>query len=165
MEGGKDVHMLIITDHFILYAQALVTSLQIADCIARALWDLFIVHYGLPESKGSDQGQNLRVTSLQSCANWQKYKKLYTSPYHLQTNWQCKCFNHTLNNMLGTLAPNKKCSWRDIVPMLVHAYNCTRHTAMRFSPYYLMYGQKPQLLVYWYFGTPKSRHECHYPRT
>ena len=27
--------------------------------------------------------------------------------------------------MLGTLPPNKKSSWRHMVPMLVHAYNCT----------------------------------------
>ena len=42
--------------------------------------------------------------------------------------------------MLGTLPPNKKSSWRDMVPMLVHAYTCTRSTAMGFSPYYLYFG-------------------------
>ena len=31
-EGGKDVHMLIFTDHFMRYAQALVISLQTAKC-------------------------------------------------------------------------------------------------------------------------------------
>ena len=49
--------------------------------------------------------------------------------------------------------PKKKSSWRDMVPMLVHAYNCTRSTATGFSPYYLMYDQKPQLPVDLYFGT------------
>ena len=39
---------------------------------------------------------------------------------------------------------------------LVHVYNCTRSTATGFSPYYLMYGQKPQLLVNLYFGTQKA---------
>ena len=38
-EGGKDVHVLIITDHFMRYAQALVTSSQTAKCTAQALWD------------------------------------------------------------------------------------------------------------------------------
>ena len=49
-EGGKDVHMLIITDHFMRYAQALITSIQTAKCTTQALWDWFVVHYGLPES-------------------------------------------------------------------------------------------------------------------
>ena len=43
-----------------------------------------------------------------------------------------------------------------MVPTLVHAYNCTRCTATGFSPYYLMYGQKPQLLVDLYFGTQNA---------
>ena len=37
-EGGKDLHMLIITDHFMRYAQAVVTSSQTAKCTAQALW-------------------------------------------------------------------------------------------------------------------------------
>ena len=73
-EGGKDVHMLIIMDHFTQYAQALVTSSQTAKCTAQALSDWFLVHGGLPESIISDQGQNLKVTSFQSCASWQKYR-------------------------------------------------------------------------------------------
>ena len=58
--------------------------------------------------------------------------------------------------MLGTLPPNKKSSWRDMVPMLVHAYNCTRSTATGFSPYYLMYGWNLQLPINLYFGTKKA---------
>ena len=58
--------------------------------------------------------------------------------------------------MLGTLPPNKKSSWRDMVPMLVHAYNCTGSTVTAFSPHYLMYGQKTQLPVDLYFGTQNA---------
>ena len=36
-EGGKDVHVLIITDHFTRFKQALVTSSQTAKCMAQAL--------------------------------------------------------------------------------------------------------------------------------
>ena len=57
-EGGKDVHVLIITDHFMRYVQALVMSSQSATCTAQALWNEFVVHYGLPESIMYDQGQN-----------------------------------------------------------------------------------------------------------
>ena len=31
-EGGKDVHILVITDHFTRYVQAIVTRLQTAKC-------------------------------------------------------------------------------------------------------------------------------------
>ena len=67
-EDGKDVHML-ITDHFAQYAQALVTSLQTAKCTAQALWDQFVVHYGLPVNVVSDLGHNFESDLLQSCAS------------------------------------------------------------------------------------------------
>ena len=57
---------------------------------------------------------------------------------------------------MGISPPNKKSSWRDMVPTLVHAYNCTRSTATVFSLYYLMYGQKSRLPVDLYFGTQKA---------
>ena len=34
-EGGKDVHILVITDHFTWYAQAIVTSSQTAKCTSQ----------------------------------------------------------------------------------------------------------------------------------
>ena len=55
-EGGKGAHILVIIDHFMPYAQALITSSQTVKCTAQALWDRFIVFYGLPESTVSDQG-------------------------------------------------------------------------------------------------------------
>ena len=42
------------------YAQALKTSLQTAKYTAQALWDQILVHYGLPESIVSDEGQNFK---------------------------------------------------------------------------------------------------------
>ena len=55
---GKEENVLVVTDHFTQYAQVYVTWLQTALMTARALWDNFIIHYGLPEKILSDQGRN-----------------------------------------------------------------------------------------------------------
>ena len=55
---GKDIDILIITDHFTRYAQAHITSSQKAPVVAKTLWDQFFVHYGFPEKIPSDQGRN-----------------------------------------------------------------------------------------------------------
>ena len=44
-------------------------------------------------------------------------------------------------------------TWREQVPTLVHAYNCTRNNATYFSPYYLMFGRKLHLPIDILFGT------------
>ena len=152
-EGGKDVHILVITDHFTRYAQAIVTSLQTAKCTTQNLWDKFIVHYGLPEKILTDQGHNFESDLLKALCQIAQVKKIQTSGYHPQTNGQCECFNATLINMLGTLSEKPKGTWREQVPTLVYAYNCTMCNAMGFSPYYLMFGCKPCLPIDLIFGT------------
>ena len=64
-----------------------------------------------------------------------KSMKIMYCPYH-----PMQMFESYIFNMLGTLPLNKKSSWRAMVSMLVHAYNCTRGTAMGLSPCYLMSG-------------------------
>ena len=55
--------------------------------------------------------------------------------------------------MLNTLPEKPKSTWREQFPTLVHAYNCTKNNATNFSPYYLMFGWKPQLPIDILFGT------------
>ena len=74
-------------------------------------------------------------------------QKIWTSPYHPQTNGQYERFNSTLINMPGTLPKEKKSDWKNHIGTLVHAYNCTQNSAIGFSPYYLMYRRQPHLLV------------------
>ena len=99
-EGGKDVHILVITDHFTQYAQAIVMSSQTAKCTAQNLWDKFIVHYGLPEKILTDQGHNFESDLLKVLCEITQVKKIRTSGYHPQTNGQCEHFNATLINII-----------------------------------------------------------------
>ena len=64
-ERGKDIHFLVITDHFTRYAQAIVTIVT-ANCTAQNLWDKFIVHYGLPKKILTDQGHNFESNLLKA---------------------------------------------------------------------------------------------------
>ena len=56
-KGDQDINILVITDHFTHFAQAIVTTLQTAKVMAQTLWNQFIMRYGLPSSITSDQGQ------------------------------------------------------------------------------------------------------------
>ena len=122
-EGGKDVHILVITYHFTCYAQAIVTSLQTAKCTAQNLWDKFIVHYGPPEKILVDQGHNFENDLLKGLCELVEEKKIRTLGYHPQTNGQCEHFNATLIIMLGALPEKPRSTWREQVPTLIHAYN------------------------------------------
>ena len=140
---GLEENVLVVTDHFTQCTQAYVTWSQTTQTTAKTLWDKFIVHYGLPEKILSDQGRNFESQLVADLCKLMGTQKLWTSPYHPQTNGQCERFNSILIGMLGTLPPEKKSDWKNHIGALVHAYNCTWNSATGFSPYYLMYRRQP----------------------
>ena len=115
--------------------------------MAKTLWDNFIIHYGLPKKILLDQGRNFGSQLVADLCKLMGTQKLWTSPYHPQTNGKCEMFNSTLIGRLGTLTPEKKSDWKSHIGESVHAYNCTWNSATGFSSYYLMYRRKPHLPV------------------
>ena len=59
-EKGKEENIPVVTDHFTQYAQAYIAQSQTALTTTKALWDNFIVHYGLPMKILSDQGRSFK---------------------------------------------------------------------------------------------------------
>ena len=56
---GKDVNILVVTDHFTHYEQAFITLSKTARVVAQTLWDKLFIHYGLLGKIVSDQGCNV----------------------------------------------------------------------------------------------------------
>ena len=82
---GKEENILAVTEHFTHYTQVHVTQSQVAQTMAKVLWD-FIVHYGLPEKILLDQGRNFESKLIADLCKLMGTKKLRTSQYHPQTN-------------------------------------------------------------------------------
>ena len=101
------------------------------------------MNYGWPEKILTDQGKNFESSLVKELCELAGVQKLRTTPYHLETNGQCECFNQTLINMVGTLPTHAKKNWQEWVSTLVSAYNSTVSNVSGFSPYFLMYGHHP----------------------
>lgn len=145
--SGGYQHMLIITDHFTRYVQAVPTRNMTARTTAEALLKNFIFHYGYPNRLHSDQGANFTGKIIHEICKITGTKKSRTSPYHPMGNGMTERFNRTLFDMLGTLDPDKKTKWKEYVAPLVSAYNCTRHESTGQTPYFLMFGRHPRIPI------------------
>ncbi|XP_025754259.1 uncharacterized protein LOC109194643 [Oreochromis niloticus] len=142
-----------MTDHFTKFAVAVPTPNQRARTVAKALWENFIVHYGVPERLLSDQGPDFESKTISELCEIIGMKKIRTTPYHPRAN-PVERFNRTLLQMLGTLSDNEKLHWKEYVKPLVHAYNCTKNDVTGYSPYVLMFGRQPRLPIDLVFGLP-----------
>ena len=148
--GGKtgvvrSTNIMVITDHFMRYAEVYVTPKQTAVVAARALWENFLGHYGWPKKNLTNQGRSFENNLSKELCNLAKIKKLCTSPYHPETSGQYEHFNATLISMIGTLPSHAKRNWQEWITTLTHAYNCTVSPVTGFSPYFLMFWRNPKL--------------------
>ena len=150
-KGGFE-KILVITDHFTRYAQAIPTRNELAKTTAKHLFENFISHYGFPARLHSDQGRNFESSVIKELCRLGNVEKSRTTPYHPMGNGMVERFNQTLLNMLGTLENHKKEDWKSYVAPLVHAYNATRHPSTGYSPHFLMFASHPRLAVDAYLG-------------
>ena len=60
-------------------------------------------------------------------------------PYNHQGSFQCEGFNHTLLDVLKTLAKEQKANWPLHVPSSLFTYNVTPHRITGYQPYELMF--------------------------
>lgn len=149
---GNISNVLVITDHFTRFAVAIPTRNQTAKTTADALYNDFIVKYGIPARLHADQGANFESSVIKELCEIMGIKKSRTSVYHASGNGMTERFNRTLISMLGTLETDQKKNWKQYIAPLVQAYNCIKHESTGFSPYMLLFGREPRLPVDLAFG-------------
>lgn len=157
-DGRENV--LVLTDVFSKYSQAIPTRNQKASTVAQVLVQQWFHRFGPPSRIHSDQGRNFESSLIQQLCKIYGIHKSRTTPYRPQGNGQCERFNRTLHDLLRTLPPAEKRHWPRHLSQLTYAYNTTPHQTTGMAPYYLMFGCEPRLPVDFLLGSDMGEAEA-----
>ena len=138
-------NVLLITDIFTKFTQAIPTKDQKAKTVALALVNNWFVQFGVRRRIHSDQGRNFEGTVIRELSRVDTIKKTTTTPYRPQATVQCEPYNKTKHNLLRTLSVDEKRRWPKHLPELTFAYNATQHASTGYSPFFVMFGRDPRL--------------------
>ena len=139
--GFEDV--LIITDVYTKFTQAVPCKNQHAVTVAKALRDHWFTKFGIPSRIHSDQGRNFEGDVIKELCKLYGIRKTHTSPYHPEGNAQAERFNRTLFGLIKSLDTQMRHKWPDFLSHLIFVYNTTPHCTTGIAPYTLMFGREP----------------------
>ncbi len=143
-KGGFEA-ILVLTDAFTKFAQAIPCKDQLASTVARVLRNNWFTRFGIPIRLHSDQGRNFESEVIKELCKLYGIKKSHTTPYHPEGNGQAERFNRTLFSLIKSLEEKDRRKWPDLLSHLVYVYNTTPHTVTRVAPFTLLFGREPTL--------------------
>ena len=141
-EGNK--YIIAMVDHFSGWPEACLSPDKTAESVARILLTKFIPRHSCPMLIISDQGTefcNSVISSLSKELNIQRSK---TSPYHPQSNGKTERFHRIMNDILAKTDRNE---WDLALPYALFAYRTTVNETTKYTPFLVIYGRDPILLM------------------
>ena len=104
-------NVLLFQDHFMEHVLAYVTANQTAKTVAKFLCQGYISIFGAPARLLSDRGTNFMSNMIEEMCKILGIKKLWTMPYHPQTNGLVERLHQMIMQMIRKLGEDIKADW------------------------------------------------------
>ena len=138
--------ILVLTDHFTRWQDALAISDATAPVVASTLDERIFCYLGLPEQIHTDQGAQFENSLMAELCQLWKVEKTRTTPYHPQANGVVERNNRELGDSLRTMLLDKgQDEWDLLLPQIMRAFRGTSHTSTGETPNLLMLGRELRL--------------------
>ena len=149
-------YVLLIGDIFSKLIQAVPMRDQTTQTIIKSFLNHWLYVHGSPSYLLSDQGSNVDGDTIRKFCTAFGIEKRRSTPYHSQGNGFAERNIRSIRDMLRAVLLDKKlnqCKWRQLLPGLVFALNCSESKATKCIPYQVVFGRKPTLPVDMLFNT------------
>ena len=107
-QSPRVANILVFQDHFTKHVLAYVTPNQTAKTITKYLYQSYILIFGALARLLSDRGANFMSSIINEMYKILGMKKLWTTPYHPQTNGLVERSHQTIMRIIRKLHEDKK---------------------------------------------------------
>ena len=163
--GNK--YVLLISDYFARWPEAVPLKDQKAETVARALVEEAVSRHGAPAILLSDQGPNFERALIKELCDRLGMAKARSTPGHPQFDGLFERLNRTLISMLTKYCSNSPNDWDLWLSPLLDAHRSAKQASTGYSSFELVYGRSPQLPADSCFDTsqtPPRRSSVFYDR-
>lgn len=120
---------------------------QEANTVAKALAEKVLLIYGLPRCLFSDQGTNFQSKLFKRLCNLLRIKQIRTTPFAPWSNGSCERVHRGIKEALRTYVNKDSNDWDAFLPHIAFCYNSAVHSATKYTPYELVFGQKAEIPI------------------
>jgi len=145
--GGKSV-ILTVVDRFSKYAHFIALGHPYtAISVARAFFDNIVRLHGVPCSIVSDRDPVFTSAFWTELFSLVGVKLRLSTAFHPQTDGQSEVTNRIIGVYLRCLACDRPKSWLRWLPWAEYCYNTSFQTALKTTPFQVVYGRLPPSLL------------------
>ena len=150
--------ILTVTDAFTRWAEIIPCRTKTAEEISEKLYQVWICRHSCPIMITSDCGGEFKNKILQNLEERLGIEGKFTSGWNPKANGVAEAVNKSITRYLKSLVDMNVDEVEDWLPSLQLSYNSSIHRSHRFSPYEILYSQKPR----WPWFDPHDREEMFY---
>ena len=160
--GNK--HILTIIDHMSGWPQAFPIPDKTADTIVSIFINEYLSVHMCPWYILSDNGMEFKNSLMDQVLQQLGIDRIFSVPYHPQSNGKLEIFHKYLKPTLKKLCEKDPTNWDKHLNQVFTSYRVTLNMATAETPFFLVYGRDPDLLLHQllepmqcFLGDPESR--------
>ena len=142
-----------IIDYLSGWAEAITIKDQSARECIEVLTKEFLLRHGNPLKIINDNGQGFKSAEWARFLGQAKIELSRITPGHPQGNAKVERLNKTLKSVLAKAVQNHPERWSEKVGYTLAAYNTSVSDTTAYTPFFLLYGRRPRVLLEEYLPT------------
>ena len=142
---SENKHILTTIEHLTGWLEAFPILEKLADAIFSTFINQYLPVHMCPRYILSDNGKELKNTLMDQVLKQLGIERIFSAPYHPQSNGKLEVFHKYLKPTLKKLCEKDPFNWDKYINQVLESYIVTPNLATKKIPFFLVYGRDPNL--------------------